>query len=212
MADAIEIYFDFASPYAYFALPRLEALAEETGRSLRRKPVILWAVLKALSLPAPLEAEAKRGYLLHDMARSARFYGLPYRQPKRFPLPSHLAARAWYGLQDDPARADAFCRAVFTAYFVEGLDIAEAEVLQGIGARQGLSDGRLRTAMTAEASKAALEVTVAEAVGRGVWGSPFVFLDGEAFFGADRLPQIAWTLGRLAEVAAPPNSERQGPP
>ncbi len=200
MTEMIEVYFDFASPYAYFALPTLEALAQESGRPLVRKPLLLWAVLKELSLPVPLAAPAKGDYLLRDMERSARFFGLPYRQPERFPLSSHLAARAWYGLQAAGGPADAFCRAVFEAYFVEGRDIGEAAVLQEIGTSLGLAPALLNDAMTAAGSKAALSGCVAEAAARGVWGSPFVFLGEEPFFGADRLPQIAWRL-RQASAA-----------
>lgn len=93
----IEVWLDFASPYAYFAMPQLERLAVASGRRLIWRPVILWAVLKAQDIPAPSASAAKWSYLLRDMKRSAEFYGRPFVQPK-FPLSAHLAARLFYGV------------------------------------------------------------------------------------------------------------------
>ncbi|SMF04422.1 2-hydroxychromene-2-carboxylate isomerase [Tistlia consotensis] len=202
----IRFYLDFASPYAYAVHRDLEALAERHGRALEWRPILVWAVLKALGVPPPLESEAKRRYLLADMARSAAFHGLPYREPVRLPLSTHLAARIFHACHEvDPVAAKAFGRSVFRAFFAEGLDIADEAVLLSLAGEQGLAPDFVRDAMTGAEGKARLARAVEAALADGVVGSPFVLLDGEGFFGADRLPQIAWRLDR------PHQQERSAP-
>lgn len=195
MADPIRFYLDFASPYAYAAHGELEALAERHGRALEWRPVLVWAVLKARGLASPMECDAKRHYLLHDMARSAAFYGLPYREPVRLPVSTHLAARVFLACDEiDPEAARAFGRRVFRAFFAERREITEAAVVLELAGEQGMEAGFVADAMTGEAGKARLARAVDAALSDGVFGVPFVLVDGEGFFGADRLPQIAWRL------------------
>ncbi|HZR35250.1 MAG TPA: DsbA family protein [Nevskia sp.] len=187
--DTVDFYFDFASPYAYFAHGAIGALAQRHGLRLRRRPVLLWAILKELGMPPPAEQPAKSRYMRHDMNRSAAYYGLPFRLPPRFPQSSHAAARLYYTLEARaPERCGEFTDAVFRAYFVDNLDLGDAAVLAPLAAP--LSADEARQALEAEAAKAALRQANAEAAQRGVWGSPYWFWGEEAFFGADRLPQF----------------------
>lgn len=194
MADPIDFFFDFASPYAYFLADPLERAAVAAGRELVWRPLMLFAVLKEIGLPPPLENEVKKRYVVADMKRSARLFGKPFTLPERFPLSSHLPARLFHEIAlRDGAAAKAFGRAVFNAYFTTGADLGKAEVVADIAARSGAP----LTAASDEGKALVLE-TIARAVDLGVWGSPFVIIDGEGFFGADRLPQIEAKLaGRL---------------
>jgi 2-hydroxychromene-2-carboxylate isomerase len=194
-SDSVDFYFDFASPYAYFAHDAIGELAQRHGLRLRRRPVLLWAILKEQGLPPPMEHAAKSRYLRHDMDRSARHYGLPFRLPQRFPISTHGAARLYYVLEARaPERCGEYVEAVFRAYFTQDLDIGDAAVLAQLAGRFGFSAGEAAQALEAEPGKAALRQANAEAAQRGVWGSPYWFWHEEAFFGADRLPQFARLL------------------
>lgn len=196
MSGPIRFYFDFASPYAYVCLDAAERLAAEAGRSLEWRPILAWAVLKAQGISAPMEPPAKRAYFLRDMERSAAFFGVPYRQPVRLPMSSHAAARLWHVLAvEDPGLARDFGRRVFDAFFVRHLDIGEAEVLRGLLTEAGLSGDQAEAAMDDPDGRARLEACVAGAVKDGCIGSPFFVLDGDGFFGADRLPHVRRHLG-----------------
>lgn len=184
----IEFFFDFASPYAYFAAGKLEAIAARHGRALRWRPVLLWTVLRSLGLPPPMEHKAKGDYMRLDMERSARFHRSPFRFPTHFPTSAHLPARAFYWLDArDPERAVDFARRSFTAFFADDIDLKDAPAVARLA---GIEESALKD----EAASQALRDAGAEAGARGVYGSPFIFLDGEPFFGADRLPQIEWRL------------------
>jgi len=197
-ADTVDFYFDLASPYAYFAHGAITALARRHGLQLRRRPVLLWVLLKELGMPTPLEHAAKRSYLEQDMRRSAACLGLPFQLPQRFPA-SHAAARLYYSLQAQlqqqwPALDAGFVEAVFRACFVDGRDIADSATLVEVAASVGVAVNQAGPALEAETGRLALRQANAEAVQRGVWGSPFWFWGGESFFGADRLPQFELRL------------------
>lgn len=197
MKAPVDFYFDFASPYAYFLADALEQSCARHGRSLRWRPLMLWAVLKELGMAPPLEHPVKRAYMLHDMDRSARHYGKAFRLPSNFPLSSHLPARVFHYLQvRDEALALRFARAVFDAYFTQDANVADAAAIQNIGASCDIARDVIAAGLADSAAKETLRQVIAEAQARGVFGSPFVFIDGEGFFGADRLPQIEAALAR----------------
>lgn len=200
MKRPILFYLDLASPYAYFALDRAEALAAESGRELEWRPMLMWAVLKAHGIASPMDAPAKRGYFVADMIRSAAFHGLPYSHPTKLPLSSHLAGRLFHALAlHDAGEAKRFARTVFSAFFTEGLDISDEAELCAIAARQGIGAAEARRMMTGEDGRRGLAAAVDAAVADGVVGSPTFILDGENFFGADRLPQLAWRISSGSE-------------
>jgi 2-hydroxychromene-2-carboxylate isomerase len=138
MAPPLAFSFDFASPCAYFALDRVERLAQAHGRAVIWRSMLLWAALNAQGALSPMQPPAKRAYFLDDIARSAAFLGVVYRAPSRFPLSSHRAARLFYGLGDGPT-ARAIGRDVFKAYFAADADFSDAETLVEIAGRHGVA-------------------------------------------------------------------------
>lgn len=199
MNQAIEFYFDFASPYAWFALQPLRELAQRHGRTVRLRPMLLWAVLKARGMPPPLEHPVKNAYLLHDMQRSARYYGAAFRMPDAFPLSSHLPARLLLQLEDvADARSEPFADAVLRAYFTRNADLSKPATIVDIASGLGLDAAWASGALTAERGKTLLQLANESALAAGVWGSPYILVDDEAYFGADRLPQIERQLSSSA--------------
>jgi 2-hydroxychromene-2-carboxylate isomerase len=195
MAAPIRFYFDFASPYAWFSLDEIERIAAAHGRKVEWRPVIVWALLKAQGIAPPMESPIRKAYMFADMARSARYYQIPYTQPEWLPVSTHLAARLFYTLAvNDAALAIAIARSVFEAYFVSGLDISNEPVIAELAARHGVPADAAQAGMRSEDAKSKLASAVEQATRDGACGSPFFVLDGEGFFGADRLPQLEWRL------------------
>lgn len=195
----LEFYFDFSSPYGYLASERIDALAAEYGRTVKWRPVLLGVIFKATGA-APLTTVPLKGdYARLDFVRSARFMGIPYRPPSRFPLPTQMAARAYYWLHDrDCAMARAFAHAVYRALFVDDRDISDPEVVLAVAAAVGADRMALAEAVESSALKERLKAEVAAALETGVFGSPFILCDGEPFMGADRLPQLEARLAGKA--------------
>lgn len=198
----IDFYFDFASPYGYFMSEKIDALAARHGRVVTWRPILLFAALRSLGLPPPFEHPVKLEYITADFERSAKFLQVDYRLPPAFPALTQYGARAFYLLNNKrPNTAVPFAQAVLRAYFREGRDISNIEVVAQMVGDQTASFGSVadvRDLLKSTAAKTMLQGAITKAVEKRVFGSPFVVIDGEAFFGVDRLPQIAHKLAASA--------------
>ncbi|MCM8595187.1 2-hydroxychromene-2-carboxylate isomerase [Accumulibacter sp.] len=191
MSEPIDFYFDFSSPYGYLASEKIDELASRHGRKVHWRPILLGVIFQHTGA-APLTMVPLKGeYSLRDFSRSARFLDIDYTHPETFPLPTQHAARAYYWLHDrDCAKAREFAHSVFRALYVEGRDISMIDVVLDLAARQGFVREELVTALGGGELKERLRAECATALARGVFGSPYIIVDGEPFFGVDRLPQI----------------------
>ena len=194
MLAPIDFYFDFSSPYGYFAAMRIDALAGKYQRDVNWRPILLGPAFKA-SGNAPLTLQPLKGdYARRDFLRTAKFLNIPFNMPAQFPISTHNAARAFYWLNDrDPAKAKQLALAFYKNYFVEARDITAAEVVVEIAAQHGVDRDELGAALADPAVKERLKNEVEASLGKGVFGSPYIVVDGEAFWGSDRLEQVdAW--------------------
>ena len=191
MADPVDFWFDFSSPYSYIASERIDELVAKHGRKVRWRPIMLGAAFKASGLPFLISVPLKGEYSKRDFDRSARYLGVPYSFPPKFPVTTLAAARGYYWLHgQDCAKAREFAHAVFRAYWVDGRDIGESPVVLEIAAKLGI-DGAVFTAAIATAEiKDRLKQETEAAIAKGMFGAPYFMVDGEPFWGADRLPQI----------------------
>jgi len=191
MPTPIDFYFDFSSPYGYLASRRIDALAAAHGREVNWRPILLGVAFKATGAAPLPQLPLKGPYSMRDFLRSARFHGIPYRQPTTFPVSTIAAARAFYWLQArDRAKAVEFARALYNAYFTEDLDLSKPENVIQVAARFGVDAAELGAALNDPAVKEKTKTEVDAAVARGVFGSPYIVVDGEPFWGMDRLDQI----------------------
>jgi 2-hydroxychromene-2-carboxylate isomerase len=191
MAGAIEFYFDFSSPYGYFAAHRIEEVAAEFGREAVWRPILLGAVFKATG-QSPLVGQPLRGpYHLHDMKRTARRLKLPFQLPEGFPIAAIAASRAYYWTErQSVANAKRLALALFNAAFARGVNTATADVVADVAAEAGFDPENIRIGIVAPEIKERLKAETDGAIARGVFGSPFFIVDNEAFWGNDRLPDL----------------------
>jgi len=191
MPAPIEFYIDFASPYSYISLASIEALAAKYQRSIVYRPMLLGAAFKVSGQGVLTEIPLKGEYSKRDFQRSARFHGVPFNMPSTFPIATVNAARALLWLQSTgSAKSAAFVARTFRAYFVEDRNINDPAVIGEIARELGIDPKAMLAGLQDQAIKDKLKERVDEAIGRGIFGAPFFFVDGEPFWGHDRLPQI----------------------
>ena len=184
MKPSIEFYFDFSSPYGYLASHKIEALAAKYGRGVTWRPILLGVAFKATgSGPLPI-IPLKGDYAKRDFLRSARFHGVPFRIPEPFPVSTVAACRAFYSL-NDPKEQVLLAKALFRAYFIDNVNIGEASQVLKISNSLGL-----RPEIDSQAVKDKTRAEVEAALAKGVFGSPYIVIDGEPFWGVDRFDQI----------------------
>jgi len=196
MSDkTVEFFFDFGSPASYLAWTQLPAICSAAGATLAYRPMLLGGVFQATGNASPITVPAKGKYMLTDLARFAQRYGVPMRFNPHFPINTLVLMRAAVGVQQrEPARFDDFVTAMFRAMWVDGRNMGDppvvAEVLAGAG-----FDPQAVLALTADpAVKEALKAATEEAVRRGAFGAPTMFVGSQMFFGQDRLDFVREAL------------------
>jgi 2-hydroxychromene-2-carboxylate isomerase len=199
MRAPIDFYFDFSSPYSYIASEWIEAVAARHSRALNWHAILLGATFQAAELKSPVAHPIKREYSLRDFARSARFAGLPYTMPAKFPIPTQNAARGFWWLHDtrSPEAAVAWAHAGLRAVFTQGIDLSDATALRAQLQAVGIDAAGAEAAYTDPLWKERLKRENDAAIAAGVFGAPFFIVDGEPFWGNDRRAQLeAWLSGQ----------------
>lgn len=196
-ASTIEFFLDFSSPYAYLASQRITAVAHKHNRTVDWKPILLGAVFKVTGGQPLVNHPLKGDYSRHDMERSARRLGVPLIFPPGFPFNSIAVGRAFYWLETtNPTLAVPYAQAVYQRAFAEGGPVATTDAAAAIGAGLGLDPEALLTAIALPEWKDRLRVETDRAIGLGVFGAPTMIVDGEMFWGADRLDHLDEWLAR----------------
>lgn len=190
-AQPIEFYFDLSSPYGYLASCQIGAVAERHARTVLWRPYLMGAAMKLTGRKPLVVQPMVSDYARTDLARSARRAGVKFSLPDPFPVATVAACRAYYWLLDrDEEKAKSLAQALYVAFFVEGRNIGEPEVVMDVANALGIDRDALSAALQDPAVKARLKQVNDDAIARGIFGSPFFIIEGEAFWGNDRLREV----------------------
>lgn len=197
MREPILFYFEFSSPYGYLASEKIDALAAKHGRDVVWKPFLLGPIFKETGSQPLLGIPLKGAYALHDMKRAARFLQVPFQLPDPFPFLSvHAARLSYWAKEEHPDKAKTLMQALYRAAFAEGRDISDQQTVLAIAASLGLPQDAVLKALHDPAVKERLRREMDEARRAQVFGSPYFIVDGEPFWGHDRLDAIDLWLAR----------------
>lgn len=187
----MDFYFEFASPYGYLASTQIDAIAARHGRTALWHPIMLGAAFKETGAKPLTQTPLKGPYLLHDVPRFARLLGVPLTLPPVMPMNSLAASRACLSVEEkDPALAKRLAQALLHAHWGEGRDVSAPEAVAQVATGLGIDRDALLSAIADQRIKDRLKEQTQAAIERGVFGSPFIFVDDEPFWGADRLDDI----------------------
>lgn len=200
MATVVEAFYDFRSPYAYFAAHRIR-------EGLFVPPVSVEWLWRPVSIDILLNLQAgrdawadyvdplcapKRKHLVADVRRAAEFYGAPLRPPNP-PRQNSIAALCVATMLEGAAH-EIFRNSIFNALWQNQTDIADPETLKACLVRAGVAPEILNLALSPVA-RTKLAACTEQAYARGIFGVPSFVCDGEILFGNDRLEMLAWRLG-----------------
>ena len=186
MAREIEFFFDYGSPFSYLADTQLKGLAERTGARVLYRPMLLGGVFKETGNSSPITIEAKRKYMMADLERWAKYYGVPTPHNAHFPINTMRLMRGAIAAERTGVFA-AYHRAIFEAFWREGLNLGDVAVVRGVLQKAGFDAERLAADSEKHAVKDALRVATEAAVARGAFGAPTFFVGDQMFWGNDRL-------------------------
>ncbi|MDO8283514.1 MAG: 2-hydroxychromene-2-carboxylate isomerase [Rhodoferax sp.] len=195
MPKTAEFFFDVGSPASYLAWTQLPALCAQAGATLVYKPMLLGGVFQATGNSSPAMVAAKGRYMTVDLGRFAKRYGVDFKMNPHFPINTLQLMRGVIGMQlRQPARFEAFLGAVFTALWVNGANLNDPAVTAATLVEAGFDPAEVFALVNDADIKAALKANTEEAVARGVFGAPTVFVGDAMFFGQDRLDFVREAL------------------
>jgi len=191
MANPIDFYFDFSSPYGYLASLRIDGIAATHGRDVIWRPYLMGAAMKLTGSTPLINRPLVGDYARLDILRSARRYDVSITIPSKFPVASVAACRGFYYLTgSEPDRAKHFALSVYAAYFSQNRDISSHTVVSEIAAECGADPTSFAAALSDSAIKERLRRETDGAIEAGVFGSPYFIVDNQPFWGNDRLSEL----------------------
>lgn len=182
----VDFYFDLSSPYSYLAATQLGPLAARHGAAVRWKPVVLAAVFQAAGNVMPAQSPPKARHMLVDLERWARHHGVPFAMSSHFPVNAIKPERMIVAAQPT-GRAAELGLGLFRAMWVDDQNISDPAVMRAVATAAGLDADALLAAIETPAVKDGLRANTDEAIARGVFGAPAMFVGDELFWGNDRL-------------------------
>lgn len=193
MSKTIEFFFDVGSPATYLAWTQLPALAERQQAQIVWKPMLLGGVFQATGNSSPASVEAKGRYTRQDFQRYARRYGVQLNHNPYFPINTlqlMRGATAYLGTAD----FERYLQAIFTAMWIDEQDMNQPDVVGKVLAKAGFDPAAVLQRINDPQVKEQLKHTTTEAIARGVFGAPTLFVGDEMFFGQDRLEFVEEAL------------------
>lgn len=179
MSTPLEFFYDIGSPYSYLAAHRLDRDAPGLGVEVIWRPLLVGAVFKATGNEMPARIPARARYMLQDLLRWSRREHIPFTFSRFFPISSLLPMRVVAGFPDQAQPAVA--RKLFDAYWVGDQNLGDPTVLEALVGAEALRRAQQ------QGVKDALKASTTEAIDRGAFGAPTLFVGDQVFFGNDRV-------------------------
>lgn len=200
MGKTIDYYFAPQSPWAYLGHERAVALANKYGATLDAKPCDLGKVFPLSGgLPLAKRAPQRQAYRLVELKRWSDSLNIPLNlHPKFFPVPPDPAARLIIAckLAHGNDAALALAGAVMRAVWAEERNIGDDATLSALASECGHDGAGLLQAAQTENVQAEYDRYTNEAIAANVFGSPWYVVDGEGFWGQDRLDFVERALAK----------------
>ncbi len=196
----LELFYDVVSPWSYLAYESLCRYRHAWDLDLVLRPAFLGGVMAATGNTPPISVPARAVYLMQDLARSSRRFEVPLRFPDGFPGNTIAAMRVLTLVADElPRHHEDLARALWRAYWNDGVDVANVAALTEVCREAGVDVAFVDRAGDAD-NKARLRAATEEAVGRGAFGFPAMFVGNaeggeDLYFGSDRLGLLAFERG-----------------
>jgi 2-hydroxychromene-2-carboxylate isomerase len=198
MSDRIDFYFDYGSPTSYLAYKQLPGVIMRTGVEVDHRPILLGGVYQATSNHSPLDLPLKRKWMEGDMQFFAERYGVPFAPNPYFPINTLVLMRgAVYAQQE--GFLDQYSDAVFHAMWGSPENMNEPAVIAKVLQSADLNVQKIVAATQDPAIKEQLKSNTQEAIDRGAFGAPIIFIGDRMFFGQDRVQYVEEILAKARQ-------------
>lgn len=193
----IDYYLSLNSPWTFMGGERLAKLAKAAGAEVNTTPVNLGNVFAETGgLPLPKRSPERQAYRMMEMKRWKAFHGIPLvLEPKHFPHDESEGMRLVLGAKKTGGDALALSTELLRALWERDEDPTDVAVQDAAAKRAGLDAAALRDAISSDDAKATWEASTRDAIAKGIFAAPTYVIDGEIFWGQDRLDFVERKLG-----------------
>jgi len=190
MSHRLEFYFDCSSPWTYLAFEYVQKRTVRFDVEITWKPILVGGIFNTIN-PSVYQSRnqpvpAKDAYAKKDLQDWARYVGIEIGMPSVFPVNSVKAMRGAYVAMEEGVLVS-YARLVFRRYWTDLVDISQDDVLVSVIEKIGLDRQSFFDRISTQAYKDMLRHSTDELIERGGFGSPTLFLDGDMYFGNDRI-------------------------
>lgn len=189
----VEFYFDYGSPATYLAYTQLQRICDDNAATLEYKPMLLGGVFKATENQSPVMVAAKGKWMMTDLARFAKRYGVTFNMNPFFIINSLPLMRGAVWAQKTGV-FDIYNLAMQQAMWIDGVDLNDPAQIGRVVTDAGLDAQAMATAIGESEIKQVLVDSTNEAVTRGAFGAPTMFVGDQMHFGQDRLDWVEQAL------------------
>jgi 2-hydroxychromene-2-carboxylate isomerase len=198
MGKTVDFFYGIGSRYSYLAASQMERLAQDTGATVRWRPLYSTELMKRRDMDpfegAPPSGQYEPHYRTRDVSRWAELYGIPFHDPdwngldwRRYALAAVAADRL--------GRVVEFSKHLYNAVFGAGVAPADDAGLARIADEVGIAGEDVIRMIDDPETARRHERTLADALAAGIFGVPSFVVDGEMFWGNDRLILLRRHLG-----------------
>jgi 2-hydroxychromene-2-carboxylate isomerase len=199
----VEFLYDYASPNCYLAWTQLPDMCARFDAELIYMPIFLGGIFKTIGNTTPVSIKPKGAWMFDDISRYAKYYGVPFEMNPHFIFNSLPAMRGAVWAESEGCLEN-YNKAMFEAAWIDGKNVGDADGMQAIAKDAGIDAAVLANAIQFPDIKKTLLDYTNQAVERGVFGAPTIFVEGVMHFGQDRLPWVERALsGEIVVGPAP---------
>jgi 2-hydroxychromene-2-carboxylate isomerase len=196
MSKSIDFYFDYGSPTSYLAYKQIPGLIQRTGATVNYHPILLGGVFQQTSNQSPMDIPAKREWMVRDMKFFADRYGVPFEVNPYFPINTLVLMRGAIYAQE-AGILERYSDAIFHAMWGKPQNMADPGVIGDVLQAADLDVKRIVAATQDAQVKDKLKTDTQDAINRGVFGAPTIFVGPKMFFGQDRIQFVEELLGNV---------------
>jgi len=192
MPGTIDYYYSHVSPYSFLGHHGVKAVAERTGATLNYLPVSVMEIFpKTGGVPVDKRPPERRAYRMVEMKRWSAFLETPMNfEPKHFPVPDKPAMQLVLAAAKSGADIHDLSYAIMRGTWQEERNISDWDTLKDIADAAGMDGGALVEAAQSDEMVAAGQANCDQALKAGCFGVPWYVVDGEGFWGQDRLDML----------------------
>ncbi|RWE98831.1 MAG: 2-hydroxychromene-2-carboxylate isomerase [Mesorhizobium sp.] len=192
----LDFFYFFGSGYAYLSVMRIDRMAKQSGVAVRWRPFNVRTVMAENNIALRTQA-AKVKYMWRDVERRTATHGVPYVRPPIWPTDPDLLANRVAMVAAEEGWCEAYTVASFRAWYLEGMELGSRSHLEHVLAPLGQDVDDVIAKADSDRAHERLKAETDAARGYGIFGSPAFVVDGETFWGDDRLEEaLAWAAGR----------------